>query len=381
MVDLGIFASPELWFWVVIYAVITLSLNLEAGITGIPNFGKHLAVIIGAIVAATLPGYLGYSILPGEAKKEIMQIAGTETPPSYSGNYNALIKQYIDQYFAAHPLVAFEMFLATLVVAALLGALVGAAVSYPAARLREDYLAITLLAAAEAMLIISKYAGFLGSTQGLSVPNTLSWIDAVTKNHYISALIVIGLLALASFIYLELVLRSPLGRLLKGVRENETAAQALGKNTTMVKLKTLMVGFALAGMAGALFIATTLAWNADTFNRVSWTFWPWAMMILGGSGNNLGVLIGTAILASARQIIVYYKDVIAPYLPFSPVWLDQLILGSLLILVLMVRPEGILPEKTVYPLPRGRLREIALRHGAPEKPKAAAEKAALEEAE
>ncbi|NOZ88676.1 MAG: branched-chain amino acid ABC transporter permease [Crenarchaeota archaeon] len=359
-----LFKAPETWFWFAIYVVVALSLNLEAGLTGIPNFGRHLAVIIGAIVAATLPGYLGLAILPGEAREQLLELLGAETMPSYASNANPLITDFLSKYYAEHTGTAVAMFAFTLLAAAALGALVGLLAAFPAARLREDYLAITLLAAGEALFIISRNLGFLGGTQGLSVPNVAAWLDAAvaglaarigTAPHTLASLILAASAAALVLAYMEALSRTPMVRLLRGVRENETAAEALGRDVARVKLKTLMLGSAIAAVAGALFIMSTLSWIAQTYNRVSWTFWPWAMMILGGMGNNLGVVAGAFILATLRMAITQYKDTIAPYLPFQPQWLDYLVLGAVLILVLMVRPEGILPEKTRYPLPREKL--------------------------
>lgn len=384
---IGVLFTPELWFWVGLYAVVTLSLNLEAGLTGIPNFGRHLAVIVGAIMGAVVPGYLGMAIAPQQVKIEIAKLVGV--PPAnvtaglYATSYNSIVATELTKYYSTHPGTSFIIFLATIVLAAIMGAIVGAAAAYPAARLREDYLAITLLAAGEAALIIAYNAGALGGTQGLTVPNALAWLDHVfgflgAQAHMASSLLMVVVLLALVYAYMELLVRSPAGRLLKGVRENDVAAEALGKDTAKVRLKTLMMGSAIAAVAGAVFIMWTLGWIATTYNRVSWTFWPWAMMILGGAGNNLGILVGSFILASARQLITFNKDLLKPILPFDPVWLDPIILGLIIIIVLMVRPEGILPEKTIYPLPREKLREIAKRFGAPERVKPT-EKAALDE--
>ena len=383
---IGVLFTPGLWFWVGIYAVITLSLNLEAGLTGIPNFGRHLAVIMGAVAGATVPGYLGLLLLPQSYKAEIASVAGLKlqnvTLGLYASDYNSAVATELTKYYTSHPGVSFAVFLATVVAAAVLGALVGAAAAYPAARLREDYLAITLLAAGEAALIIFYNAGFMGGTQGLTVPNALAWLDRVfgflgPQAHMASSLAIVALLAALVYAYMELLVRSPAGRLLKGVRENDVAAEALGKDTARIRLKTLMMGSAIAAVAGAVFIMWTLGWIATTYNRVSWTFWPWAMMILGGAGNNLGVLVGAFILASARQLITFNKDLLARFVPFDPVWLDPIILGVIIILVLMVRPQGLLPEKTTYPLPRDLLRRLAKKHGAPDEVRPT-EKAALD---
>ncbi len=382
---LGVLRTPEFWFWFATYAVIALSLNLEAGLTGIPNFGRHLAVVVGAIVAAALPGYLSYALLPQPYKQEILSIAGTKSLPPYAGDYNSLITSEINKYFAANPAFALVMFLLTLIVAAVVGALTGYLAAYPAARLKEDYLAITLLAAGEAVLVIAYNAGSLGGTQGMSVPNTLEWLDKLlagplgSKAHQVATMIMMVLAAAVVLVYLELAVRSPLGRLLKGVRENEVASEAVGKDTAKVKLKTLMLGSAVAAVAGALYIMATLGWIATAYDRITWTFWPWAMMILGGAGNNLGVVVGSFILTYVYQFITYNQALFKGHLPFSPAWLHYLVLGLVLVLVLMLKPEGLLPEKTTYPLPRRKLEEIAVKHGAPREKKATADKAALEE--
>ena len=366
---IGVLFEPSFWLWVAVYAIVSLSLNIEAGVTGIPNFGKHLAVLVGAIVAAALPGYLGLALLQADVKQQLEAMTGGQL--SYAGSYNTLIADALSRYFAEHPALSLALFLLVLVVAALVGAAVGWLAAYPAARLREDYLAITLLAAAEASMIVAYNAPQLGGTLGLTVPNTLVWLDNIvgrfvsTNVHIISTLIVAIMVSIVVFAYLELVLRSPMGRLLKGVRDNEVAAESLGKDVTKVKLKTLMIGSALAAVAGALFITGTLGWMATSYNRVSWTFWVWAMMILGGMANNIGTLVGTFILVLVRQMITYNKTLIAPYLPFDPAWLDPLVLGALLVIVLMVRPQGVLPEKTMYPLPRQKLEEKAKSLGAP----------------
>lgn len=360
---IGVALQPSFWLWVAVYSIVALSLNLEAGITGIPNFGKHLPVIIGAVVAAALPGYLGVALLPESLKQQLASTTGGSL--NYAGEYNAFIAEVLTKYYAAHPGLAAGLFLLALAVAAALGAVVGWLAAYPAARLRADYLAILLLAAAEATLRVAYNAPQLGGTLGLTVPNTLVWLDSMLRGagvphaHTVSVLLITLLIAALTYAYMELLARAPVGRLLKSIRENEVAAESLGKDVARIKLKTLMVGSALAALAGALFMTWSLGWIATTYNRVSWTFWVWAMMILGGMANNLGVLLGVFTLVLVRQMITYNKTAIAPYLPFDPAWLDYLVLGSLLVILLMVRPQGLLPEKTTYPLPRKRLEEKA----------------------
>lgn len=68
---------------------------------------------------------------------------------------------------------------------------------------------------------------------------------------------------------------------------------------------------------------------------------------LGGAANNLGVIVGTFVFVTVRKLIVFYKDIFAPFLPFDVVWLDLILLGLALIIILIYKPGGIIPEKPI----------------------------------
>jgi len=91
------------------------------------------------------------------------------------------------------------------------------------------------------------------------------------------------------------------------------------------------------------------------------------MVIIGGAGNNKGVLLGTAIFVTSRRLIDTYRFVLEPFVPFSIIWLDRLLLGIILIAILILRPEGILPEKPVLALGKKKVKEILSRVGSSEK--------------
>ncbi|RLF99527.1 MAG: hypothetical protein DRN47_03415 [Candidatus Wolframiiraptor sp.] len=82
------------------------------------------------------------------------------------------------------------------------------------------------------------------------------------------------------------------------------------------------------------------------------------MVIIGGAANNFGVLLGSALFVTLRKVITFYKDVFKPFLPFDVVWLEYLLLGIILIIVLIYRPEGIIPEKPSRTLSRRELDQI-----------------------
>jgi branched-chain amino acid transport system permease protein len=148
---------------------------------------------------------------------------------------------------------------------------------------------------------------------------------------------------------------------MKAVRDGEIAAEALGKNVVRIRQEVLVISSALAAAGGALWAFYAGGVIATAYDRVTWTFWPWVMVIMGGPANNLGVVFGTGIFVASRKLIDYYKFSLEPILPFSVIWVDRLILGIVLILFLIARPQGILAEKSQMPLKKERVLEIKAR--------------------
>ena len=156
-------------------------------------------------------------------------------------------------------------------------------------------------------------------------------------------LVLLIVLALV-FWRLEVLVRSPWGRVLKSIREDEEVAKALGKNVFWYKLQSFMLGGAIAGIAGAFFAWQLSAIYPDNFQPEQ-TFAAWIMVILGGSGNNIGTILGAVVYFA-------YDALTREYLP-KYVHLDDARLGAfrimvigLILIVLMVwRPQGILGKK------------------------------------
>jgi branched-chain amino acid transport system permease protein len=82
------------------------------------------------------------------------------------------------------------------------------------------------------------------------------------------------------------------------------------------------------------------------------------MVIVGGAGNNVGALVGAGIFVTLRKLITFYKSYFEPFVPFDVVWLEYLLLGLALIVVLLYRPEGLVPERPTKTLARRELKEI-----------------------
>jgi len=328
-----------------LYLIVTTSLNLELGYTGVPNIGKMLAVAGGAFVAGYFPGRFAawlFGVTPGL---------------DYVNN-NSQVLNLVSIGLQANVPLAIGLFASTLVLAVLVGAILGYVASFPAIRLREDYLAITLLAMAEGLRVIgNNYVPIVGGPLGVGVADVFGWIP-VNRFTFLTFLM-LGLAGLV-LLYAEFIARSPLGRSLRAIRDNEVAAEALGKDIVRMRMRVLVVGSGMAAIAGAMYSFYTGAVIANSFDRTTWTFVPLVMVILGGSANNTGVTVGTFTYVTVRKLIAFYKTALGAFVPFDAVWLDPMLLGVVLIVMLIFRSQGLVPEKPTFTLSPEKLRAIIL---------------------
>lgn len=255
----------------------------------------------------------------------------------------------------SQPLIGLAVFLLTLLVAMCIGGLLGLISSYPAIRLRADYLAITLLALGEVLSIIGiNYEPLVGGIIGIAVPDVWSWLG---RNRFPLITIILLVVAIGTFLLLEILARSPLCRTLRAIRDNEVAALSLGKDIVKIRLEVLVLGSIISGLAGALYAFYTCYVGPAVYGKLEWTFLPWLMVILGGVGNNYGVMLGTLTFITLRKLIVFYKYSFA-LLPFDVVWLEYLLLGLIILLILIFRPSGMLKEKPSQTIPQTMLEKI-----------------------
>ncbi|WP_414549989.1 branched-chain amino acid ABC transporter permease [Anabaena sp. CCY 0017] len=161
-----------------------------------------------------------------------------------------------------------------------------------------------------------------------------------------AGLMLLALLVLALVFWrLEILVRSPWGRVLKAIREDEEVPKAMGKNVFWYKVQSLMLGGAIAGIAGAFFAWQLSAIYPDNF-QPQLTFDAWIMVILGGSGNNIGTILGAVIFFT-------YDATTREFLPriFTNLSSDQLgafrimVIGLILMILMVWRPQGILGKK------------------------------------
>ncbi|MDE1854118.1 MAG: branched-chain amino acid ABC transporter permease [Thaumarchaeota archaeon] len=337
-----------------LYLAISLSLNLEFGFAGVPNFGKVLFIAGGAAVAGSLSGRLAAYVLNVPTHGDFI-------------TFNPTIIIAVDSILPSVPVFVVLMFVFALLIGGAIGALFGYLASFPAIRLREDYLGMLLLGVAQFwQIILLTYTPLTGGDQNIAVPNPYIYFTNLGTGYAtLAEMVVVSVFAVAVFIYAERVARSPLGRTLKAVRESEDAARALGKDDAAFRRNILIVASAIAGVAGAIYAFQVSSVTYDTWTRFVWTFWPFLIVIIGGAGNNVGVAVGAFFFALVYKGLLQVQPYLQPYLPFDPNWLTYLLFASLLIGILMLRPEGLVKEKSAPTLPRRKLMSI-LGQAAPE---------------
>lgn len=290
-----------------ILAIAVLGLNLQWGYTGLFN---------GGIVAFFGAGAYGMVMLGG--------------PPRVDG---------LGGFALSYPLAL----LGGIALSGLLALLVGLATT----RLRHDYLAIATFGVAIAMESLMRNATWLtgGATglRGFERP-----FEAVIDNTFAYNLLFLGFVLLCVslvYLFLEILVRSPFGRLLRAVRENERAARSLGKSPPAVRLTAFVIGAMIMGLSGALY-ATFYAFISPQDLAPILTFQIWAMLIVGGSGNNMGAVLGTLVVWGAWVGSGWLLTAIAPtHLQLYTGSLQYILVGSIIVFTLLWRPRGLLPEK------------------------------------
>jgi branched-chain amino acid transport system permease protein len=297
LVFTGIFAS--------IYALLSLGLNLQWGYTGLFNVGIAGFYAIGAYTSALLT-----------------------TPPS---------PHHLGGLHLPMPVGM----LGALLTSGLLAYLVGR----PTLRLREDYLAIATVSIAETLRLILKNEAWLtNGVQGLrDIPRPFQQAFGAAYDLLYLAL----LLLIVAGVYLasERLIRSPWGRVLKAIREDEAVAASVGKNVLRFKMQALLLGAMLMGLGGSLYAHYVKFISPDTFNPLMGTFLVWVMLMAGGSGNNRGAVVGAAVIWGLWSL----SDVVTNRLP-SPLdtrasYLRVMLIGLVLQGILLKRPQGLVPEK------------------------------------
>jgi branched-chain amino acid transport system permease protein len=291
-------------------------LNVQYGLCGVFNFGFILFQAAGAYTAAILT--LG---------------------PSTANGYQSY-------FFGATLPFPLPILLGGVVAGAL-----GALMAVLTRRVSKDYIAVvTFFLAVIVVLVVSGVTSFLNGTIGLaSVPQPLESQLKLSSGSYdwvfVGFVAVLCLLALAG---LRRLTRSPLGRALRAVREDDAAAASLGKNVAGLRMFVFVYGGFLAGVSGALLVSFIGAWSPGSWGYVE-TLTAISAIIIGGTANTYGAAIGVLIV----QIIILQVPSYLPQLSnaslLGPV--QGLAVAGLTLAFMFARPRGILPErKVVYDL-------------------------------
>jgi branched-chain amino acid transport system permease protein len=307
---------------------------------GLATYGSHLAVFMGvyAILA------LGLNVQWGFAGLFNAGIAGFFAVGAYG---SAIVTGAADpDRVGGFGLPAPLGWLAAMALAALIAWPIGRV----CLRLRSDYLAIATIGVAEIIRLVARSEGWLtGAASGISnLPRPLagpggSAEAALTANLGYLAIVLV-LLALC-WLAVERQLRAPWGRMMRAIRDNETAAQAMGKDVAARRLQAFVFGAALMGLGGALFAHFNRAITPEAVDPMVATFLIWIMLILGGSGNNRGALLGVVVVWSIWSLSELLTDRLPPEYAIQAKYLRIFIIGLALQLVLRFRPEGLLPER------------------------------------
>jgi len=326
--DLAVLFVVDLLALFAVYLIVSVGLNIQQGITGIPNFGILFAVAGGAYITGGLSTRLAVSLLG----------IRTNLDPI---SQNVSVLQVVNPVLQSEPLFAIALLILFIIIGGVAGAIMGLISSAPAVRLREDYLAITLLAFGEILNVIGiGYTPLIGGPPGVNVPDILAWAG---QYRFYAGTGVLLLVAIAIYAFASYVIETPFGRTLKAIRDNENVARSLGKNITRYRTTSILFGSLLCGIAGTLWVLYSGA-VTPTYARFDWTFLPWLMILLGGMGTNRGTLVGSLTFVTLNKLIVYYKSAFAGILPFDVVWLNYILLGLITILILIYRPEGIIRD-------------------------------------
>lgn len=330
-----------------IYTILALSMNLEYGYNGIPNFGKVFYFFTGSVVAALVASSIYNSAL------------------GIGEGFTAEAAARRSEYSAANPAFAVGVFLLSLAASAAISGAVGYLSSYPALVLKADFLAITLLVFGEAARTFMRtYEPLVGGVYGMSgIPNPFNWVrDRAVGLAAYSLILVVATVAV--FALVERLANSPFGRVMKAVRDDDAAASALGKDVARVRGSVLFVSSSLSGIAGCFYTFYSQSIFPDDYVPPV-TFLVVSMVLLGGAGNNAGAVVGAVALSLFERLTQASTLALLGIFPsFDISFLRHASTGALILLVLFFRPQGLVREGVVKtPL----YRVLERRLGAPEK--------------
>jgi ABC-type branched-subunit amino acid transport system permease subunit len=293
------------------YFILAMGLNVQYGETGILNFAYIGFVAIGAY-------FTGVFSLHSAAHSGQFYILGLGLPFPL----NLLLGGLATMCFA------FIVALITL------------------RRLRTDYLAIVLISLSLVLYdFCNNFVSLFNGADGLyNVPEPLAKVFGLDVNSFIPFFAcVTGAISLLMWWAMSRVTRSPMARTFRAVRDDHVVAAALGKNVFRTQLKAMLIGSFYAGIGGGLLIQF-----GGSFNPTAWlpgeTFVIFAVLIVGGAGNNIGMFVGALLV----ETLLIHLPAFLPEIPGHPgliEYFDNAVVGIVLMVMLWFRPQGVVPAR------------------------------------
>lgn len=301
-----------------VYCLLGLGYNLQYGLAGIHNVANYVFVAFGAYMTAV-----------------------TTLGPS-----NSVVQSYVFGMTLMWPV--------PLIVGAVAGALLSLVLGFIFLwRLKYQYQAIVTLVVAQVLwILVGNNQGLFNGFNGLAgVPQPLESVVNLAPVPYEAFFVgVAAVCALVGFAFMRRVVRSPLGRVLRAIREDESVAACFGRNVFRQQLMAFIVAGALAGLGGGLLVEYLGSWTTGGWS-VSEGFVVIAALVIGGTANNMGAALGAFIV----PVLIYELTGFIP--SFGPVTSQSIdafrwiAIGVIVLLFLWFRPEGVLPEpKRRFPL-------------------------------
>ena len=271
-----------------IYVILTLSLNLIVGYTGLPALGHAAFSCIGAYTSSLLALNIGLSPWIG------------------------------------------------LLTGACVAALSGIIIGYPAVRLKGDYLALATFGLGIIVYSIAK--NWISLTRGpMGLPGIPGFsVFGFQLSEIWSYLLLVLFFVIVTVLVIKRIVNSPFGRILRSIREDEIASEALGKDTTKYKLLVFIIGAFFAGIAGSLYAHYITFIDPSSFTVME-SITILLMVIFGGMGSISGSIVGAVILVVFPELLRFLgmpSSIAAP--------MRQMIYGLLLVVLMIKRPQGIM---------------------------------------
>ncbi|MFY9774003.1 MAG: branched-chain amino acid ABC transporter ATP-binding protein/permease [Trebonia sp.] len=304
----------NLLIYAAVDATACLGLNQQFGVAGITNFGFIIFQAAGGYTAAILA-------LPSQSAN-----GGFQT---YIGGWN----------------LPFPL---PWIGAAVVGGLISLPFTFLVGRrLRGDFAAVGLLVTAVLLnLLVTNYRPLLNGDAGLSlIPQPLQGEYNPQSSGYQWTLTAVAIVVCALvYLFVRRITESPYGRSLRAMRDNDAVADSLGKNLLSLRTAMLVTGGAIAGLSGGILVSYITTWSPAAWGYAE-TVVLFAAVIIGGTGNHLGAILGAVLVPVGFEEVTRYIPTSNSLPPNLIPSLEWVAIGLLIVIFLWVRPQGILPER------------------------------------